>query len=154
MAGYAPLLVNVNPGGMQWDTDLIGYDALTSYGSPSYYAQVMFSNHLGTDIVASSLEGGGPRLFQSVTRGGETLYLKVVNASSAPQPVEIKLTGADHVKSTGRLISLTALSTGATNTLREPTKIVPVNGSIRGVSTDFHHTFPSYSISVIELDTK
>jgi len=52
------------------------------------------------------------------------------------------------------LISLTALSTGATNTLREPTKIVPVNGSIRGVSTDFHHTFPSYSISVIELDTK
>ena len=24
----APLLVNVNPGGMQWETDLIGYDAL------------------------------------------------------------------------------------------------------------------------------
>jgi len=23
MAAYAPLLVNVNPGGMQWETDLI-----------------------------------------------------------------------------------------------------------------------------------
>ena len=44
MACYAPLLVNVNPGGMQWESDLIGYDALTSYGSPSYYAQVMFAD--------------------------------------------------------------------------------------------------------------
>jgi alpha-N-arabinofuranosidase len=43
MSAYAPLLVNVNPGGMQWSSDLIGYDALTSYGSPSYYTQVMFA---------------------------------------------------------------------------------------------------------------
>ncbi len=43
MASYAPLFVNVNPGGMQWAPDLIGYDALTSYGSPSYWTQVMFS---------------------------------------------------------------------------------------------------------------
>ena len=28
MSSYAPLFVNVNPGGMQWATDLIGYDAL------------------------------------------------------------------------------------------------------------------------------
>ena len=36
MAAYAPLLVNVNPGGMQWSSGLIGYEALGSYGSPSY----------------------------------------------------------------------------------------------------------------------
>ena len=47
MASYAPLLVNVNAGGMQWESDLIGYDSLTSYGSPSYYAQVMFNEYLG-----------------------------------------------------------------------------------------------------------
>ena len=35
MASYAPLFVNVNPGGMQWATDLIGYNALSSYGSPA-----------------------------------------------------------------------------------------------------------------------
>jgi hypothetical protein len=50
MASYAPLFVNVNPGGMQWPSNLIGYDALSSYGSPSYYAQVMFSTHLGDQI--------------------------------------------------------------------------------------------------------
>ncbi len=40
MNSYAPLFVNVNPGGMQLESDLIGYDALSSYGSPSYWAQV------------------------------------------------------------------------------------------------------------------
>ena len=39
---YAPLLVNVNPHASQWGTNLIGYDALTSFGSPSYYVQAMF----------------------------------------------------------------------------------------------------------------
>jgi alpha-N-arabinofuranosidase len=47
MASYAPLLTNINAGALQWDTDLIGYDAVKSYGSPSYYAQVMFAEHLG-----------------------------------------------------------------------------------------------------------
>jgi alpha-L-arabinofuranosidase len=47
MAAYAPLLVNVNPGGKQWSTNLIGYNALTSFGSPSYYAQAMFSRNRG-----------------------------------------------------------------------------------------------------------
>ena len=50
MSCYAPLFVNVNPGAMQWPTDLIGYDALNSYGSPAYYAQKMFNNYHG-DIV-------------------------------------------------------------------------------------------------------
>ena len=43
MESYAPLFVNVNKGAMQWPTDLIGFDAMGSYGSPAYYAQQMFS---------------------------------------------------------------------------------------------------------------
>ena len=51
------LFVNVSqPTGtnrsMQWSTDLIGYDTLTSYGSPAYYAQKMFSTLHGTTAVA------------------------------------------------------------------------------------------------------
>src|SRR5438105_15900896 len=66
VASYAPLFVNVNPDGMQWSGDLIGYNALSAYGSPSYYAQVMFSNHLGTDILPADLQGADSRLFYSV----------------------------------------------------------------------------------------
>ena len=52
---YAPLLVNVNPGGRQWAVNLIGYDALTSFGSPSYYVQKMFSNNRGDVVLPASV---------------------------------------------------------------------------------------------------
>jgi alpha-N-arabinofuranosidase len=67
MSAYAPLFVNVNPGGMQWSSDLIGYDALNSYGSPSYYTQVMFASCLGDHTLDSSVSGVGDRFFYSVT---------------------------------------------------------------------------------------
>ena len=57
MSCYAPLFVNVNtatataPKAWQWDSDLIGYNALSSYGSPSYYVQKIFSQYLGNKIV-------------------------------------------------------------------------------------------------------
>ncbi len=54
---YAPLFVNVSDlrggGSMQWKTDLIGYDALHSYGSPAYYGQKMFSTQHGDEILAT-----------------------------------------------------------------------------------------------------
>ena len=57
MSCYAPLFVNVSKDSAtgkrawQWDSDLIGYDALNSYGSPSYYVQKLFSHYLGNKIV-------------------------------------------------------------------------------------------------------
>ena len=42
---YAPLFVNVNPKAWQWGTNLIGYDAMGAFGSPSYYAQALFGQN-------------------------------------------------------------------------------------------------------------
>ncbi len=53
---YAPLFVNVNPGGRQWRTNLIGYDALSSFGSPSYYVQEMFSTNRGDVVLPASFD--------------------------------------------------------------------------------------------------
>ena len=64
MSAYAPLFVNVNPGGMQWPTDLIGYDALSSYGSPAYYAQQMFNVHRGDVVLPVTAEGIPTRTWQ------------------------------------------------------------------------------------------
>src|SRR6185437_4002677 len=118
MASYAPLLVNVNPGGMQWETDLIGYDALRTYGSPSYYAQVLFASYVGDSIIDSKLEDGGPKLFYSVTKdtAKKRTYLKIVNAESIPQNIDLKFEGGNLTQS-GKLITLKALSTQATNTI-------------------------------------
>jgi len=64
MECYAPLLVNVNPDdpakgypkGWQWGTNLIGYDALGSFGSPSYYAQVMLGQNKGDVVLPATLK--------------------------------------------------------------------------------------------------
>ena len=155
MASYAPLFVNVNPGGMQWESDLIGYNAMSSYGSPSYYAQLMFSNHLGDQILDASMNGEATRLFCSATRSSATgkLYLKLVNATSDPRPLSIRLNGAKNVSKSGEEIDLSAKTTGATNTILEPTQIVPVESAIKNASAQFSHTVPPYTIQVLELET-
>jgi len=153
ISSYAPLFVNVNPNGMQWQSDLIGYDANSSYGSPSYWAQVMFAGHVGTETVASDLEGAGDRLFYTVTRDAAKgiVYLKIVNASSKAQDLKISLDGAKDVKATGKLVRLSAGTTAATNSITDPKRVVPVESVVKGVSKEFTRTVPGYSIDVLEL---
>jgi alpha-L-arabinofuranosidase len=68
---YAPLFVNVSPGAMQWATDLIGYDALSCFGSPAYYAQKMFSENRGDTVLPVDLTPQAlPRESKPVARGG------------------------------------------------------------------------------------
>ena len=122
MSAYAPLLVNVNPGGVQWSSDLIGYDALTSYGSPSYYTQVMFASCLGDQTLNSALSGAGERFFYSVTKSPDKLCLKLVNASSTEQPISISFNGAGRAAHPARIDTLQANSVWAT-------KLNPVPGA-------------------------
>ena len=153
MASYAPLLVNVDPGGMQWETDLIGYNAMKSYGSPAYYAQVLFASYLGDHTLGSKLEGAGPKLFYSITGSAakKKLYLKLVNASSDAQPVDIDLKGTK-VAATAKLVGLQAHDTQETNSIDSPGRIVPVETALHNVTSHLHHTIPGYAIQVIEFD--
>ncbi|WP_158819418.1 alpha-L-arabinofuranosidase C-terminal domain-containing protein [Granulicella sp. S156] len=156
MASYAPLFVNVNPGGMQWESDLIGYNALSSYGAPSYYAQSMFAEYLGTEVPASALQGGSHRFFYSVTRDAAKgkVYLKLVNANSTPQPLEINLDGAGKVGESGILVTLGAANPAETNTISAPTRIVPVKTTLKDVGSTFSHTVPGYSVQVLEISAR
>jgi alpha-N-arabinofuranosidase len=151
LASYAPLFVNVNPGGMQWQSDLIGYDANSAYGSPSYYAQMMFASHIGTEILGADLQGAGDRVFYSVTRDAAkgVVYVKLVNASSAKQEVKISLAGAN-VKGSAKLISLSAATTAATNSIADPKRVVPVESTVKA-GKEFTRTLPGYSVEVLEL---
>lgn len=155
MASYAPLLVNISPNAMQWDTDLIGYDAMRSYGSPSYYAQVMFGSYIGDTQPVSSVEGAGARFFYSVTESAakKKIYLKLVNGSSDAQAVDIHLPGAQ-LAPVGQLIRLTGSNPEATNTIDQPKAIVPVESALSGVGAIIHHRVPPYTIEVLVLDDR
>jgi alpha-N-arabinofuranosidase len=153
MASYAPLFVNVNPGGMQWESDLIGYDALTSYGSPSYWAQVMFANHLGTEVVSSTLANAGPRVYTSATRDEKQrkLFVKVVNANSIELPLNIALDGIPSVAREATLFSMSGKSPDATNSITAPEAVVPVEHRIQILEPKFEHSFAPYSVNVLEV---
>ena len=49
---------------------------------------------------------------------------------------------------------LKANTTLATNTIDQPTNIVPVESTLKNVSSTVHYTAPAYSIQVIQLDRK
>jgi alpha-N-arabinofuranosidase len=153
MSSYAPLLVNVNPGGMQWETDLIGYNALNSYGSPSYWAQVLFANHHGTEVVASSLANAGSHIYSSVTRDEKLhkLFVKIVNANSDAAKLSISLDGVGSIGKEATLITLSGKSPNATNSIENPDAIVPIESKIHISGPRFEHNFAPYSINVLEL---
>jgi alpha-N-arabinofuranosidase len=153
MASYAPLFVNVNPGGMQWATNLIGYDALSSYGSPGYWAQVMFGSHLGSEVVPATLANAESRVYASATRdqARRKLFVKVVNATSNAQPLVIDLAGAGKIASQAFMTTLTGKTPNATNSITSPRAVVPVERAVPIPGPKFSETFPPYSINVLEL---
>jgi alpha-N-arabinofuranosidase len=92
MSAYAPLFVNVSPGAMQWRTDLIGYDALTSYGSPAYYAQKMFSNYHGDVVLPVTARGIPTRAWQPPAppaRAGQTPGAQPATPPPAPSSQQV-----------------------------------------------------------------
>jgi len=184
MSCYAPLFVNVSDLGkgrsMQWKTDLIGYDALNSYGSPAYHAQKIFSTHHGDVVLATGSQDipeqtwqpparrnrdgveqprppaqEVPTLFFNATRDSQsgTIYLKVVNRRGTPQPVKVEISGSS-IASKGTAVVLKADHPDDTNSIQEPAKIVPVTEKVKGLGTNFTRTFPPYSITILELKAK
>ena len=152
MASYAPLLVNVSPGAMQWPTDLIGFNAASTYVSPSYYAQSLFAGHLGDETAKSKLTGAGERFYYSATVDSrrKVLHLKLVNASSRDQPLQIELTGLGG-QHTAKLTALHAATFEATNTIENPNAIHPTESHVIVRGSQGEHTVPALSIEVIDV---
>ncbi len=149
MQCYAPLLVNVNSGARQWRPDLIGYDTLHSFGSPSYYAICMFSGHLGDEILKASLEGSS--LPYSVTKESKSgaIFIKLVNPTASSIPVKLDIQGT-RLKHTGTAITLAA-TPDATNSIDHPTNVVPVTTKVKSIKPVFNYDLPPYSITVLQV---
>jgi len=152
MAAYAPLLVNVNPQASQWSTNLIGFDAQTTYASPSYYAQALFAGHLGDGTPRTSITGAGNRFYYSATvsSADHVLHLKLVNASSKAQELTVDLSGITGAHA-GKMTSLHAASFEATNTITDPNFIHPIESAVRLPGGPWKHTVPALTIEVLDI---
>ncbi len=113
-------------------------------------------NTLGPRCRPFSANGDTERFFYSVTRdpGKGAVYLKLINASSVAQPVEVEMTGASNVANAATVETLSGATLAETNTISSPTRIAPVQTTIKGAGPKFTHTMPPYSIQVLELQAK
>ncbi|KDN22343.1 LamG-like jellyroll fold domain-containing protein [Amycolatopsis rifamycinica] len=148
---YAPVLVQENQS--NWPVNLIGFDAGTSYASPSYWVQQMFSSTLGKQIVTSRLNQGSPlRQVVNVTTksGRKTFTVKLVNPTPQVQTARLALTGVTAVDGTGTLTTLTGDPAGR-NSLAAPTAIVPQTREITGLAATSKLTLPANSVTVLVL---
>ncbi|HXR03758.1 MAG TPA: alpha-L-arabinofuranosidase C-terminal domain-containing protein, partial [Verrucomicrobiae bacterium] len=150
MQCYAPLLVNVNPGARQWRPDLIGYDGISAYGSPSYYAIQMFSRNLGDEIL--SVASAETSVQGSATRNSQTgeIILKLVNPQPTAESLNIEIKGVASLAAIGHAFTLSG-NLEDSNSLSHPRNIVPVTTTVRGVKPGFTYKMPPHSIVVLKL---
>ncbi|HWD21443.1 MAG TPA: alpha-L-arabinofuranosidase C-terminal domain-containing protein [Verrucomicrobiae bacterium] len=153
MECYAPLFVNVNPGARQWRPNLIGYDALNSYGSPSYYAIQMFSAHHGDAILKGA--ANDPAFSYSATKNRQTgeVFLKLVNPHAEAQPLSIALQGLA-VDPAGTALTLAGTALENANSIDNREAIHPVATPLAGLKPTFAYTLPPYSITILQLKTR
>ncbi len=119
----------------------------------------MFSQYHGDVILKASLTGLPTAklvpLDYSVTKDTAkgVIYVKVVNVTGAPQLVSLTLNGVLSVAGKATVVTL-AGNPEETNSIDDPTHLVPVISKISGVKLAFDHTFAADSVTVIELRVK
>jgi hypothetical protein len=149
-AAFAPVLAHVNS--FQWSTNLIGFNASTSYGSPSYYVQRMFGTLHGDHVVGAAMSGADASVATVATRAGTgTTYVTVVNPTATVYTTAVTVTGASSVGATATATTLTG-NPAAVNSITAPNTVVPVVSTIPA-GVNFSHTFPPNSVTVLTLPT-
>ncbi len=155
LSSYAPLLVNVNPGARQWAVNLIGFDALRSFGSPSYFAQQMFAEYLGDVVVPAELSDLST-LHACASRDTKTgtVYVKVVNRTDTAVKTVVSLNGLESLGAQATAVTLTSARPSDTNTLDAPKRVAPVKSRFRPGGNRFEYSFAAYSVTVLVLEAR
>lgn len=155
MASYAPLFAHVEA--WQWRPDLIWFDNLRTVGTPNYYVQKLFSTNKGTQTVPLLRNGavlaGKDSLYASavIDAASKKLLLKIVNVSSAPVQLDIRLEGAVAAKEAPVQQVLSAPARGDFNTLEAPGRVVPVEKKISASGNRLNVTAAPASLNVIAV---
>lgn len=93
MTSYAPLFAHAD--GWQWTPDLIWFNNLSSYATPNYYVQKLFSNNKGTELLKITGNGkpvtGQDQLYATAVKDATTkeTIIKIVNTDTESKSVNI-----------------------------------------------------------------
>ena len=156
MASYAPLFAHID--GWQWTPDLIWVDNLTSYGTPDYQVQKLFSTNKGDMTVNLLQDGkslaGEDSLYASAALDTTTheLILKIVNAGAVSQSRTLNLAGIKKLPAVAKALVLgEGKSLDAVNSFKDPFALAPVEKSLTVKGKQLNLDLPGYSFSVIRV---
>ena len=115
MTCYAPLLAKSNH--QQWQPDLIWFDNESTYTTPSYYIQKLFSEYTGEYMVSHECNDSNIKISASIS--ADKLFIKLVNISEEDREVslcfdkEFKIKNAVeiHAKPEAELVNLNDFKT-------------------------------------------
>ena len=156
MASYAPLFAHVDA--WQWAPDLIWFDNLRAFGTPSYYVQKLFGTNTGTRIVPVTINGETAAaqhgLYASASLDGRTgdIVVKVVNAEAVAKPVRLAIAGAAP-QGEARMLVLESADLQAENSLDQPTRVAPVESRVPLGAGDLRLELQPQSVTVVRLPT-
>ncbi len=150
MASYAPLFGHVDA--WQWSPNLIWFDNLRSFGTPSYYVQKLFGTHHGTTVLPVRINGETKQLYASALRDAKTndVIVKLVNAGTTATEVRLNLAGAKVTKS-GKAIVLASGDLATENSLDAPTKVAPMEQPLKVSGPEFTYSLPPQSLVVLRI---
>ena len=156
MASYAPLFAN--PSWREWNPNLIVFDSIRAYGTPSYYNQLLFATNRPDVILPLDLQlpaGSDPKarkpLYAVAGLKQDTgeIIIKVVNIGGKPEPASFHLTDGGSWMADSTVLS--SAHPDDENSFDLPTKVAPRKAVIGTLDSHFDFIFEPYSITVLRL---
>jgi alpha-L-arabinofuranosidase len=158
MASYAPLFAHVEA--WQWNPDLIWFDNLRSFGTPSYYVQKAFANNKGTNVVPIVCGGaavaGKDSLYASsvIDQKSRELIVKVANASASAKATQIEVKGVSVNAKSASCQVMQAENLADYNTLDTPAKVAPKPAAVKVSGSKLSLTLDGRSFYLIKVKYK
>lgn len=155
LASYAPLFAHTER--WQWTPNLIWFNNLTAFGTPSYYVQKLFSTNKGTHVLPASTTptAVSSKLYTSAVWDAKSkeVIVKLVNASDQRHPVELNLKG---LKGIAAKAAVTTLTNGLTNvnTIENPKAVYPVETELSTKGKSIQAILEPNSVSVIKIGSR
>ncbi len=155
MASYAPLFAHID--GWQWTPDLIWVNNLSSYGTPDYYVQKLFSLNRGSKVVPITVNNaviaGQDSLYASASTDAASneLIIKLVNVSDKEQTNTLSLEGIKKPGKVGKLVILQDNDLKSVNSFDQPTLVSPKESLISIKGKKFDYKSAPHSLTILRI---
>ena len=153
-ATYAPLFAHVE--GWQWRPDLIWFDNLRSVRSVNWYVQMLYATNRGTHTLSLTENNqavkGDNGLYASAVYDKNTkkYIVKIVNNNDQPKEIALTFKGAKSLGA-GTATLLHADDMRATNSLANPTNVVPKESAVQANRNTATVTVPAKTFAVYKF---